>query len=457
MLIWLMTYKNSGTRGIFSSLGHLAIVVLGWLVGKWAGIILISFPLLVFYYYLLFHIAMVVVPVATPESWRERWQRFKFFLWYRWGFQYPVWVVTDPSGREIEQRISGSFGKLFAPGLVLARSHQVVGLTSGITFSGIREPGVVFTRAFERPFGVVDLRTQLRTSWIEVVSSDGIPYKVLLFTAFAADKERWNLDFYHRALRKDDLYKAWKEPDFNKGSYPFSKPRLRALFSTVGVNTSPVSGQKVAFWDERVLYQIEQATREILSQKRLDELWLSQNDRADVNATDEIARAINEKCSFLLQERGVRLYTSRIVNFEFSVKESPDQKGISDVDFRNMQGRTGDSDGKTDDSIVQQQQIKVWRADWQREAAQTRAQGEAEAELLKQEARAYAYATLLTAVAEGMQKTRQLNPDLLPRVIAMRFIGALDELVKQQPEGAGRQEAYAAYYSLKQIFSKFDG
>lgn len=335
LLIYGSTHKNSGFRGVVTYLGHLIVFGLGWLLGKWAGILLISFPILLFYYYLLFHLAMVVVPVATPENWRERWLRFLYFLWYQWGFQYPAFVVTDAAGRNIEQRIRGNpFGKTFAPGLFLASSHQVVGLTRGITFSGIQGPGVVFTNALEFPMGAVDLRTQLRTSWINVVSSDGIPYKALLFTAFAVDKEKWDYISYLRALQKSNLYKGWEEPDYTKGSYPFSKPRLRALFSMIGVNIASDTLQNVVNWDEGVVHQIEQIAREVLSRRRLNELWLTKNNVEEANVFNDIAAEIKEGCSFLLQQRGVRLYTARVVNLDFVEKSIKAKESYEDDIYR---------------------------------------------------------------------------------------------------------------------------
>jgi hypothetical protein len=430
LAIYLSTHKNSQFRGVTTYLGHISVFAIGWFLGKWAGLFLISFPILIFYYYMLFHLAMVVVPVCEPYSWEERWQRFRIFVWYQWGNQYPLWIVKNPTGRSAETGIKGKPSGRCTPGLAWAYSHQVVGLTKGITFSGARQSGTVFTQAFERPFDVVDLRTQLRTSWIEVVSSDGIPYKALLFTAFAVDKESWCPSFYHKLLRENPLLKDGKDLDYTKGSYPFSKVRLRALFSTIGVKPSSDSKEpKIVDWDDGVLYQIERSACEILSQKTLDELWTSRTDREGASAMDEIANAIKERCSFQISLRGVNVYSCRIVDFAFEKTEV--QEEISDQ--------------------VKREQIKTWRADWQREAEQTRAEGNAEAEILKQEARAYAYTNLLTAVAEGLQEARHMDPKLPQYVIAVKFISALEKLIEEQPETLDMSEARASLNGVKKL------
>ena len=351
-------------------------------------------------------------------------------MWYQWGVQYPLWIVTKSTGRKTETGIPGKPAGPFTPGLVWAHSHQVVGLTRGITFSGARQPGTVFTQAFERPFDVIDLRTQLRTSWIEVVSSDGIPYKALLFTAFAVDRESWSPSFYHKLLRENPLLLEGKELDYIKGRYPFSKARMRALFSTIGVRPSADSKErKLLNWDEGVLYQIERAACEVLSQKTLDGLWEPQNDREGANAMDEIANAIKDRCLFQVRLRGVNVFSCRIVDIEFQKPEV--QEEIFDK--------------------VKQEQIKTWSADWQREAEQIRAEGNAEADILKQEARAFAYTNLLTAVAEGLQEVRYLDPKLPQYVIAVKFIGALEKLIEEQPETQDMSEARASLNGVKKL------
>lgn len=453
LMVFLSTHKNSGMRGVITYIGHLSVLALGWLLGKWIGIFLISLPILAFFYYMLFHLAMVVVPAATPENWFERWQRFRILLWYRWGFQYPLWMITDLAGRNIEMRIPGNaFMKFFGPGLIWAPSHQVVGLTTGLAFSGIRGAGAVFTGAFERPFSVVDLRTQLRTSLIDVVSSDGIPYKAQLFTSFAVDKTKWPRDLYHRLYSENHRLKDAKEPDYVRGSYPFSRSRVRALFATIGVSSHLDEEPKTLYWDERVLYQIEEAAREVLSQRTIDQLWLSQNDRDGVNALDNVANAIKEQCSFQLRRYGVHLYTCRIVELRFLeqvTKSQNDKKNIKMVDKTqsNME-----EDRDLQDSDIEAQQITTWRAVWERNAAETRADAKARAEHLLQETRARVYANLLTNIVEALERTRQIDPDLPRHVIALRFFTSLEDFIRLQPEGEEKKEAQTMLSGLRQTF-----
>jgi hypothetical protein len=428
--IYLSTREQYGFRIFNSWVWHIAAVFLGWWLGRLPGIFLITLPLLIIYYYMLFHLALVVVPFSDPDNLKEWWQRFSLFVWYHWGVQYPISVVPDSLGRKTTERIPGNPFGYFAPGLVWARSHQAVGLTTGLSYSGIRRSGTVFTRPYERPFTVVDLRTQLRTSAIEVVSSDGIPYHAVIFAAFSVDREKWNPSLYHRLLHENPILKDAREPDCSKGTYVFSSARMLALFGTEAVaSSSDASEVKTVDWDQRVLYQLEEATREILSQRRLDELWQPRRERPGINAMDDIASAIKEKCSLALRQQGVQLYSCRIVNFEFRTKEAENEKADE----------------------IKQKQIHAWSADWQREAEQTRADGKADADLLKQEARAYAYTNLLTAVAEGLQETRHMNPDLPRYVIAVQFISALERFIEDQPEGQELSDMRASLADVKKM------
>jgi hypothetical protein len=426
------THEEYGFRITGNFLWHVLTVGLGWWIGKIPGIFFVSLPVLFIYYYFLFHLALVIIPCSDPDDPKEWRQRFRLFMWYQWGYQYPLWAVTDALSRNAEVRIGGDQFGGFAPGLIWAYSHQVAGLTTGLTFSGTREAGTVLTNPFEEPFSVIDLRTQLRTSLIEVISSDGIPFKARLYAAFATDKERWSPSLYHQLVRENPILKNAQEPDCIKGTYRFSHARMLALFNKMGVVSSSkdqTTKPTTIEWDQWVVFQLEKAAREVLSQRRLDELWQPHVERAGVNAMDDIANDIKDTCSFELRQHGVKLYSCRIVDFEFPKPEPSQIRG--------------------DD--VRQKHIATWSADWQREAEQTRAEGKADADLLIQEARAYAYTNLLTAVAEGFQETRLLNPNLPRYVIAIRFIGALERLIEEQPDTEDFDEARSSLTEAKKM------
>ena len=196
-----------------------------------------------------------------------------------------------------------------------------------------------------------------------------------------------------------------------------------------------------------MLYQIEKTAREVLSERRLDSLWQPEIDRDGASAMDEIAVKIRQRCSDELRQRGVLLHASRIVNLEFLEKEVT--KIAEQANVGNAE--TNITHEKLQQDQVEKKQISSWSADWQRIAAQTRAEGKAHADLLMQEARAYAYTNLLTAFAEGMEEARLLDPKLPRYVVAVRFIGALEKISGQQADPQSLDEVRSSLDQLKKM------
>jgi regulator of protease activity HflC (stomatin/prohibitin superfamily) len=389
---YFLSNKFGEGRGVFSGLEQLGIIFLGWLLGRWIGIIFFSAPLLLVYYLMLYQFAVVIIPANNPESQlilfdknNEKWQRFLAFIWYTWGIQHPMNVVVDEAGREISMRIKGNpFRQYGIPGILLTHTHQVAGITAGTEFSRVEGPGLIFTKRFERPLEIVDLRRQVRTSWIDAVTKDGIPFKAKLFMVFQVNNS---------------------SPDHTEGSFPYSTKWVRRLLKLLGVMQTQPNNKTNIRWDERVVKQIEQAAQQTLSQRTVNELWQPQNPKHD-STFFEIGEDIKSILQKRLEEYGIIVFTSRMPDFKFS-------------------------EDKDDD--ISSQQLKTWQSSWARQADQTLAEGEAEAKRLQEEARAYAQSILLKALAEGIKQT---TPEISRYVIAIRFVNAIQELMKKEPEVA---------------------
>jgi hypothetical protein len=160
-----------------------------------------------------------------------------------------------------------------------------------------------------------------------------------------------------------------------------------------------------------------------------------------MSALDEIADQIKERIALDLLAQGVRLFAARVVAFDFSeYKRADDRESESDV------SESKDSNGKkyreTYDAVIRQQ-IESWRVDWESQRLQIIADADAEANRLQQEARAYVQSVLLTAIAEGLEQTRIHYPKLPRHVIAMHFVGALEQLThaEQGPESENEDSA----------------
>lgn len=397
-------------RWLYSAVGHIGAVLLGWLINRWTGIFLLSFPIIATYYSALYILAMVVLPVSNPEDKDERWKRFLILASYAWGFQFPIRVVSGHAWKEVETRINGDFTRDFpVPGLIWTKSHHVVGITGGTQFNRVDGPGVIFTGKLEQPFQIVDLRLQLRTNEIEAVSKDGISFIVRVFTAFRMDPEPWGKDLYDQLRRMNPLLRGADKPSYTTGSFHFSDRRIQAALGTTSAKTSEPG--KTMTWDRWVLNIVDEVTRKVVSQKTLDEFWRPMDDIKEANAMSVIAQEIKDGASTILRSRGILLLASRVVNFRFPPN----------------------GQNKMDD--ISKRQIAAWGSEWERKRAQKLADAEADAERDQQEARAYAESQLLNSIAEALQKTHEISPKLHKHVIAMRYLSALQDYAhKNTPE-----------------------
>ena len=421
--------SNSTFRGLLSLFIHFAAISFGWFVHQWMGLLSITVPILFTYYYFLYRIAVSVVPVSNPSSKSEPWKRYRIFLSYVWGFQYPLMVVRENSWKEPDIRVSGDCTKdIPTHGIIRMKSHQVVVIRDETKFSRIAGPGVVFTNKHEQPDQIFDLRLQLRTSEINVISKDGVSFLARVFTAFRIDSESWDKETYETLLGLNPLMRGADILDHTDGSFPFSSTRVK---SVLGVTSSKNVGKDSSlYWDQWVLRVVEDQSRKVISQKYLDEMWRPANDNKFANAMDVIAQEIVGSCKTILRSAGILLISARIVNFRFPSK-----------------------DYDADD--ISKQQIAAWSSEWERKRQEILAEAYAESERSQQEANAYVQAVLLNSIAEGLSQINEINPNLSRRVIAMRFLSTLSDYINKQQEGEKEEETENKIQELKSAFKEW--
>jgi len=428
-IAYIFCHDYGENRWKLSVFGHIAVLLLGWLVQEWIGILLISLPLLVAYYCSLYNLALIILPTSDPESRAEKRKRFLILVSYTWGVQRPLIAVEEHAWKKPDVRISGDITHDFpVPGLVWTRSHQVVGITSGMKFKSVAGPGLVFTTKLERPLQIMDLRLQIRSNEIDVISKDGIAFKAVIFTAFRLDPDIWDQETYEILRRMNPALRGADTLTHTQGSFPFSHLRIQAA---IGITSSKSAGDVPIYWDQWVLSVIERETRQVISQKNLDELWRPLEDKKGANALDDIAVRIRGNAYLPLRSAGILVLVARVVNFRFSSEK-------------------GQLDG------ISEQQIATWGSEWERKRTNILADAQAESERFQQEARAYAESLLLNAIAEGLQKTEEIDPNLPHYVIAMRFLSALQDLVHQQTAGdESNPENAAKMAELQNRFSNW--
>lgn len=433
-IIYLITRKHSGERGFYTALIILTIALFGWFYERWIGILFISLPIYALLLHLTYRLAQVILPASDPDDQKEYWSKFRAFFFYLLGVQYPFWVVGETASREIEMRIPGDYFRgFFEPGTVWMRPHQVVGISAGIEFNQVEGPGILFTKTYDRPVAVADLRTQLRTCEVDATTRDGIPVRAVLFASFAIDREDWpkkgwrpqDLKRLEEDGRTNPLLAAGLRLDRQTGSFPYSTARVKSVLSTAGVDASTPDGVNgVVYWDEWALKQVENATRQVLSERTVDELWLPQVNRPGASALDEMAAKIKELAEPSLRRAGITLFTGRVVNFSMD-----------------------------ENSHVRKQQIETWKTIWAQRITAAKADADAARQEEIEKAHAYAKSEILDAIADSIEKARTEHKDLPRHVIALYYIHALEEIIKKQPSGSenGQKEAKERLDIAKQL------
>lgn len=411
ILVFSVTQKYSGVKSTVAIFVHLSVFLLGWLEGKWFGVVFISLPIVATFYLLLYHLALVIFPSSAPENKDEKRNKFLALFWYIWGAQYPFWVADSSATRKIEKHVDGNYFKGFGrPGIVWTHSHQVVGQSLGIEFNSAKGPGTVFSEQYERPVAIIDLRTQLRTAVFEAVTKDGITIKAVVFTSFKTDPEdwsEWDKETRHRVWRNSPILQNGMKADQEIGSYPYSTARIHAVLSTAGIGDSTDDDETpTIYWDEIVVQRIVKEARFILSERTFDELWTPLEDRRGASALDEIGTDLKDRAIPRLQEIGVQLFASRVVNYLID-KEDP----------------------------VYIQLAGTWMAAWDQRINSIKLDGDTKTKELLSQAETSSKAVLLASITESLAKARELDEDLPKQMVALNFIATLKGLLQDEDSG----------------------
>ena len=420
-------HEHGKKRWLVSAIGHIAVIAIGWVNNYWIGIIFISIPVIATYYGALYSLATVILPASDPEDRVEKKKKFFVLASYTWGTQSPITVVDGHAWKKNSPRIPGDitwefaeypipfFNKVLRNGVVWTRSHQAVAISGGTKFKRVDGPGIVFPGKLERPDQVFDLRLQLRTREIEVVSKDSIRFHVRYFTAFRIDNLEWSKDLYETLRRMNPILRGADKLTNTTGSFPFSPQRVQAA---LGITSTKVEeGAPLIYWDQCVMNIIEGETRKVISQKNLDEMWRPALDTPLVNAMEIIAHEIKRNSEMILRASGILLVAARVVDFRVPTQQEHEK-----------------------DNEITKQHLDTWGSEWEKRRKNILADAEAESERTQQVARANAEAQLLEAIAKGLKETQEINPELPRHVIAMRFLSSLQDYVHEDLPGEADED-----------------
>ena len=183
-------------------------------------------------------------------------------------------------------------------------------------------------------------------------------------------------------------------------------------------------GNKLVFyWDEWVIKQVEDAARQAVAERELDQLW--RPEKPGDSALDEMANTMKAILSPKLYNAGIEIFTARIVNFDLNDEDEEDKKII-------------------------ERQLESWRTNWKQKITHAEAEVNAIYREELEKAHAYAKSALLESIAESLENARRINSKLPKHVIAQYYIHALDEYIKKQP-GLNDEDIKKRVESLQQV------
>lgn len=429
--VLLAPQSSNHLRGAKTLAFHLGILLLGWFFGGWTGMIIASTPALGVFYFFLYKLTDVIFPSSVPDDKEELKRKFTAFVWYIWSFQYPFWQATSSATRESAQQIKGnnikSFGK---PGLIWTHTHQVVARSTGINFSRIDGPGLMFTGKTERPVALVDLRTQLRPTPFSAITKEGIALKAFIFISFQISREPWHdwdRDKKHEVWRINPILQKGMAVDSNlESNFPYAKARVQAALSAAKINSaSNEDAIDEHHWDEEAVQRVLREAELVLAERSFEELWHpKENDGRGSSALDEIGLIINQRATPELEKMGVKLFGSRVVNY------------IID-----------------EDTPLYQQLQQSWVSKWEARIAKTQFDGKIASEKARLKARMTSRSLFLETITSTLQEAKSKNVDigLLRQLTTLNFISTLERLLEssatQNPdEQTARIAAWGSFH-----------
>ena len=395
LLAGVLAYRASnkfvkGKSGWFAAalwLGYCTLCIFGYLAGGWLGLITITLFSIAAFWYVLRRVSAYILPLRDPNQLP---QAFRSLITFIMGTNYPYYFIRD--GKP-EVRVEGdAFRQFFAgPGLVYIDPDHAAYLHSGLFVEDVLEPGLTFTGRFIRRPKALDLRTQVRAFYVDALTKDGIPIRVLVFIPFRV----------HTGGQKVELGKP----------FPF---RRRAVFDIVpgelvGRERRKEEGGQRYEWDGLLVPMLTTPiVQEIISEYDVDELCAPLE--PDRDPRDEIITEMKKRVSKVLQPRGLEIVGG----------------GMGDL-------------SPLDPEVIKRR-LDNWKTERERQILILMSEGKAERVRQVEMARAAAEAEIVYRFSQIVQDSA-MDDDVSQMAIALRFIDCIGEMVSGQgsqwqlPEG----------------------
>lgn len=191
------------------------------------------------------------------------------------------------------------------------------------------------------------------------------------------------------------------EIDHRDGDIPYSSGRIRSILRRSGINNPLQNEKREFYWNEWVEKQIEEATRKIVSERNLDNMWRPQNDGRGVSAFEEMSELIKKILVTKLLEVGINLYRTQIINYD-------------------LQNR----------NLIVNQNISSWCSYWEQQIANTNSEIESIIHNEIEKAKIFSRSLLLNTIADSISQAYQIREDLPRHLITHYYFHILKEHIK---------------------------
>lgn len=357
--------------------GYCGLCIFGYLAAGWLGLLTITLPSVAIFWIGLYRISAYILPLRDKS---QRPQALRSLLTFTMGTNYPYYFVKNGKA---EQRVEGNpYHQFFAgPGLVHTDCDHAAYITSGIQVRGVFDPGLNFTGMFDLAPKIIDLRPQLRRFYVEALTKDGIPIRVLTFVPFGI----------HPGTQKVGLGRP----------FPF---RHRAVYDIVA--REPVerkrkkdeSGERHE-WDVQLIPLVTtRIVQDIIGKYTVDDLCAPLDPDHDPRV--EIVTEMKRKLGKALLPFGIELVGG----------------GISNL--------------LPLDETVLERRLDNWKTEWERRILLLMTEGKAERTKQIEEARAKAEEEIVLRFSQIVQE-RVLDSSASETALALRFIDCLGEIVSR--------------------------
>jgi len=356
---------------------------IGHKAGSWVGLLTIALPAMTIFWLALYYLVHFILPLDEDQAVSTA---LRCLLTFSAGTNYPYYAIEN---REKVECVPGNQTGMFfsGPGIVLTGPDHVVALSNNLKFTGVRGPGVVFTKQWEVIQEPIDLRPQQRAYDVEAIAKDGIRVKVRAFGMFQLDAGR-------------------RQPELGR-PFPFRAEAVFKAFRTqvVDIRRGTHAGEvieerKQCRWDE--LYEIigTHVVQDIIARYEFDKLC--EPLELDKDPRKDIIKEYQEEMRERLPEYGIRALGG----------------GLSDL-------------LPADRDPVLERRIMNWQAQWQRKVLKQLGAAEAEAERLIGQARAQVQADMIQYISEALAAVATDDRESLVNTVSLRFIQSLNQMIAQ--------------------------